>query len=52
MVGYDYEIMVTPVTNAQYAAYLNAALAAGKVKIADNKVVGLLRRRRLHRQAP
>ncbi len=37
---YDYEIMVTPVTNAQYATYLNAALAAGTIKIATaDKVV-------------
>ena len=35
-----YEIMITPVTNAQYAKYLNAALAAGKVKIAGDQVVG------------
>ncbi len=32
--------MVTPVTNVQYAYYLNQALAAGAVKIADNQVVG------------
>ena len=35
-----YEMMVTDVTNAQYARYLNAALAAGKVKIADDAVMG------------
>jgi len=35
-----YEMMVTDVTNAQYAKYLNAALAAGKVKIANDAVVG------------
>jgi formylglycine-generating enzyme len=39
MIAYDYEIMVTDVTNAQYAKYLNAALAAGKVKVADGNVV-------------
>ena len=39
-VDYDYEIMVNDVTNAQYARYLNDALAAGTVKIADNKIVG------------
>lgn len=36
----DYEIMVTPVTVGQYARYLNAALAAGSVKIAGDQVVG------------
>lgn len=35
-----YEIMVTPVTNAQYAKYLNAALAAGKVKLSGDQIVG------------
>ncbi len=30
-----YEMMVTDVTNEQYAQYLNEALAAGKVKLAD-----------------
>jgi len=36
----DYEIMVTPVTNAQYASYLNLALAAGDIEInADNEVI-------------
>ena len=35
-----FEIMVTDVTNAQYARYLNKALADGKVKIASGKVVG------------
>ncbi len=34
VIDYDYEIMVTPVTNAQYASYLNEALAAGDVEIA------------------
>ncbi len=40
MVDYDYQMMVTDVTNAQYAKYLNEALAAGKVKIEGNKVMG------------
>ena len=31
----DYEMMVTDVTNEQYAQYLNEALSAGKVKMAD-----------------
>ena len=35
-----YEIMVTPVTNAQYARYLNEALAAGRVRVADGRVLG------------
>jgi len=35
-----YDIMITPVTNAQYAKYLNAALAAGKAKIAGDQIVG------------
>jgi formylglycine-generating enzyme required for sulfatase activity len=39
-IDYDYEAMLTDVTNAQYASYLNQALAAGKVKIANNQVVG------------
>jgi len=40
MVEKPYEIMVTDVTNAQYAGYLNAALAKGTAKIAGNQVVG------------
>ncbi|MCX8125575.1 MAG: formylglycine-generating enzyme family protein [Dehalococcoidia bacterium] len=39
-INYDYEIMVTPVTNAQFAQYLNSALTSGKVKISGNFVVG------------
>lgn len=39
-VDYDYEIMVTDVTNARYAAYLNEVLAAGTVSITDDSVVG------------
>lgn len=39
-IGADYEIMVTNVTNAQYAAFLNAALAAGKVTLTDDTVAG------------
>lgn len=35
LVGYDYEIMVTDVTNAQFAAYLNEALAAGTVQLGE-----------------
>ncbi len=42
LVDYDYEIMVTDVTNAQYARYLTEALAAGAVTLAaeDQKIVG------------
>lgn len=40
MVDYDYEIMQTDVTNAQYAEYLNQALTSGKIKIEGNKVMG------------
>lgn len=37
MIGYDHDIMVTSVVNAQYAEYLNQALAAGTVKIVDEQ---------------
>ncbi len=37
---YDYEIMVTDVTNEQFAAYLNLALASDSITIEDNQVVG------------
>lgn len=40
LVDYDYEMMVTDVTNIQYARYLNEALATGSIKIMDDKVVG------------
>lgn len=40
LVDYDYEMMVTDVTNTQYARYLNEALATGSIKIMDDKVVG------------
>jgi formylglycine-generating enzyme required for sulfatase activity len=39
-IDYAYEIMVTDVTNAQYARYLNRALADGRVKLANHQVVG------------
>lgn len=39
-VDYDYEIMITAVTNAQYARYLNAALASGDVRVAGGQVSG------------
>lgn len=35
-----YEIMVTDVTTAQYAAFLNEALNAGYVKVEEGQVVG------------
>jgi len=37
---YDYEIMVTDVTVAQYAAYLNQALAEGALRIEGEQIVG------------
>jgi len=40
LIDYDYEIMVTDVTNAQYARYLNEALVAGKVKLTGSQVMG------------
>lgn len=39
-VDYDFAMMVTDVTTAQYARYLNAALAAGAVRVADGQVLG------------
>lgn len=39
-INYDYEMMVTHVTNAQYASYLNTAKAAGSVKAENGKVTG------------
>ncbi len=36
----DYDIMVTDVTNAQFASYLNESLPAGTVKIVGDSVVG------------
>ncbi len=38
--AYDYQIMVTDVTNTQYARFLNQALAAGDASIQDGQVVG------------
>jgi formylglycine-generating enzyme required for sulfatase activity len=40
MVDYDYEIMVTDVTNSQFADYLNQALAAGTIQVEGNEIVG------------
>jgi len=39
-IPYDYEMMTTPVTNLQYANYLNEAVAKKFVNIQDNKVFG------------
>lgn len=36
----DYEIMVTDVTNMQFATYLNEALEAGWIKRVDDQIVG------------
>lgn len=36
-VDYDYEIMVTDVTNAQYAEFLNAALADGTIRFNEER---------------
>ena len=38
--GYDYKMMVTPVTNEQFAAYLNLALADGSIKLVGEEVQG------------
>lgn len=40
MLEYAYKIMVTEVTNQQFAQYLNEALDAGAVKIVEDEVVG------------
>lgn len=40
MIDYDYEMMVTDVTNTQYARYLTQALEAGTITIVDNQVMG------------
>ncbi len=40
MVDYDYRIMVTDVTNEQFATYLNEAIADGSLKIAGDEIVG------------
>jgi formylglycine-generating enzyme required for sulfatase activity len=39
-IDYAFQVMVTPVTNAQYATYLNKAFAEGKVKLVNNQIVG------------
>ena len=37
---YDYQIMVYDVTVDEYAVYLNAALAAGTIRLVDDTIVG------------
>ena len=39
-IEYDYEMMVTNVTNQHFADYLNAAILSGYIKISGNQVVG------------
>ena len=39
-IPYDFQIMVTHVTNAQYAAYLNEAVQDGSLKIVGEQVLG------------
>lgn len=39
-IDYDYEIMITHVTNQQYVNYLNYALIEKTIKIVNNEVVG------------
>jgi formylglycine-generating enzyme len=39
-VAYDYEMMATHVTNAQFAEYLNRAIAAGELTVKAEQVVG------------
>jgi formylglycine-generating enzyme len=40
MITQPYQIMITDVTNAQYARYLNEALANGRVRLAGDRIVG------------
>ena len=40
IVDYNYEIMVTDITNAQYAYYLNLALGDDTVKVVGDQIVG------------
>jgi formylglycine-generating enzyme required for sulfatase activity len=39
-VDYDYAMMVTDVTNEQYATFLNAAITAGYAKVQDQSIKG------------
>lgn len=38
LIDYDYEIMITPVTNEQYARFLNEAIVAGAVRIGEVEI--------------
>ena len=40
LLSYEYEIMVTDVTNTQYADFLNGALGAGEIRLGEDAVVG------------
>jgi formylglycine-generating enzyme required for sulfatase activity len=40
LINYDYEVMVTTVTNAQFAEYLNEVLSKGELKIVGDEIVG------------
>ena len=40
LIDYDYQMMITHVTNAQYAKYLNEALAKDTIKILKDTVTG------------
>ncbi len=39
-INYDYEIMLTHVTNSQYAGFLNSAVKDGKISVNDTAVLG------------
>lgn len=39
-IDYDYQMMVTDVTTAQYVDHLNRALAEGAIKVVGNQVLG------------
>ncbi len=39
-IDYDYEIMVTDVTNSQFAKFLNEAVKKNVIKIVDDRVIG------------
>jgi formylglycine-generating enzyme required for sulfatase activity len=39
-IDYDYQIMVTDVTVAQYVDFLNTALSDGTLKVGENQIVG------------
>lgn len=39
-IDYSYEMMVTPVTNEAYAAFLNEAITTGEVQVNGNQVEG------------